>query len=220
MTFFAESEGKVTAMVRGGRRSQKRFGGALEPFHGLEITVEDRGREMTTLVEARVVRPRLGITGDLTKLDAAAHALRWVRDLSPRGAPEPIVWSALARTLDALDEAPGPGGSEGLVVRFGLGLLAETGYGLDFERCARCGKPCPAGRPAFFDAARGGIVCMACGGARRTLAAGVRETAAQLAAGGEASLEPEAARVLVEAIDEAVAVHAGIDPQGGPSSPG
>lgn len=225
VTFFTETDGKLSAMVRGARRSQKRFGGALEPIHGLFVRLVDRGKELCTLEEARVDRPRTGITGDLARMDVAGHALRWVRHLSPQRTPEPGVWTELDRLLDVLDGLPKEDGDATLVVsrlhlaRFGLRLLAEMGYGLDFERCVRCGKPCPPGRSAFLDAARGGLVCMACGGARRALSGELREAGAALATGvapaAALSLGLAEANELVDVVEEAMAAHAG---EGGGSS--
>ncbi len=213
VTFFTQSDGKVSAMVRGARRSRKRFGGALEPIHGLSVQLVDRGKELCTLEEARVERPRTGITSDLARMDVAGHALRWVRHLSPQRTPEPGVWAALVETLDALDAAPTAADPPLVTLaRFGLRLLAEMGYGLDLEQCVRCGKPCPPGRAAFLDAARGGLVCMSCGGARRAIQGDVREAAVSLAkSDAPVALTPAQASELVDIVEEAMAAHAGFD---------
>jgi DNA repair protein RecO (recombination protein O) len=43
-TFFTETDGKLSAMIRGARRSTKRFGGALEPIHELHVVLDDKGK--------------------------------------------------------------------------------------------------------------------------------------------------------------------------------
>lgn len=177
-TFFTETEGKISALVRGGRRSTKRFGGALEPIHGLAITFDERSSELGLLGEARVVTPRHGIVSNLDAMEAAGHALRWVRYLCPPKTPEPAVWAELSGLFDALDRAPTDARAHAYrLCAFGLRLLGAMGYALDFERCTRCGKACPEARPAFVDAALGGLVCTSCGGARRTIDAEVRALA-------------------------------------------
>jgi DNA repair protein RecO (recombination protein O) len=212
-TFFTETDGKVSAMVRGARRSTKRFGGALEPIHELFVTVEDKGRELCVLKEARVNHPRVGIVGDLDAMDAAGRALRWVRHLCPSRTPEPSAWSSLKTLLDVLDARFPP--LQHLAV-FGFGLLADVGYAIDFERCVRCGRPCPDGRPAFVDAGGGGLVCMSCGGARRTLSAELRAVAlrAQAREPGLA-MSPAQAAELVTIAEEAMSTHADFDPHSG-----
>lgn len=211
VTFFTETEGKLSAIVRGARRSTKRFGGALEPIHELAVTLDDKGKELCVLKEAKILRARQGLTSDLDAMEAAGRALRWVRHLCPARTPEPAAW---ARTRDLLDVLDARRGSPlGHLALFGLGLLADVGYALDFERCVRCGKPCPEGRPAFIDAAGGGLVCMACGGARRTIGAELRGLARAAYASGDASaLGSGHAAELVEIAEEAMSAHADFDP--------
>jgi DNA repair protein RecO (recombination protein O) len=212
-TFFTETDGKLSAIVRGARRSSKRFGGALEPIHELFITLDDKGKELCVLKEARIARAREGIVGDLDMMDAAGRALRWVRHLCPARTPEPSAWASLRALLDVLDAAAlGNPPLQHLAV-FGLGLLTDVGYAMDFERCVRCGKPCPDGRPAFIDAAGGGLVCMTCGGARRTISAELRALAlrAQAREPGLA-MTPAQASELVAIAEEAMSAHADFDP--------
>jgi len=214
-TFFTETDGKLSAIVRGARRSTKRFGGALEPIHELWLVLDDKGKELTTLREARIVRARQGLTADLDAMEAAGRALRWVRHLCPARTPEPGAWRALRELLDALDGRPPANEAAHHLVAFGLGLLAEVGYALDLQRCVRCGKVCPEGRPAFVDAAGGGLVCMTCGGARRTLSAELRALAVRVQSGdASALLTPAQATELVAIVEEAMSAHAGFDPHG------
>ena len=222
-TFFTETDGKLSAIIRGARRSSKRFGGSLEPIHELFITLEDKGRELCTLKEARIRRPREGIVRSLDTMDAAGRALRWIRHLCPARTPEPSVWSSLGALLDVLDalghgpdtameSAISPVVNHHLAV-FGFGLLADVGYAIDFERCVRCGKPCPAGRPAFIDAAGGGLVCMTCGGARRTIGAELRALALRAQAREPGlTMTPIQASELVAIAEEAMSAHADFDP--------
>lgn len=212
-TFFTETDGKVSAVVRGARRSSKRFGGALEPIHELFITLEDKGKELCVLKEARINHPRSGITADLDAMDAAGRALRWVRHLCPARTPEPSAWSSLKTLLDVLDARFPP--HEHLAI-FGFGLLAGVGYALDLERCVRCGRPCPDGRPAFVDPGGGGLVCMTCGGARRTMSAELRAVALRAQAREPGLvMSPSQAAELLAIVEEAMSAHADFDPHSG-----
>lgn len=212
-TFFTETDGKLAAIVRGARRSTKRFGGALEPLHELSLVLEDKGKELTVLREARIARARQGLTTDLDAMEAAGRALRWVRHLCPARTPEPGAWRSLRELLDVLDGRPPPKEIGHHLVTFGLGLLADVGYALDFQRCVRCGKPCPEGRPAFIDATGGGLVCMTCGGARRTLGAELRALAVRVQArDASVLLTPAQASELVAIVEDAMSAHAGFDP--------
>jgi DNA repair protein RecO (recombination protein O) len=207
VTLLTEAEGKVSAMVRGARKAGRRLGGALEPFHTLEVSYDDRGGELVALREASLIRIRTGIVSRLDVLDAAGRALRWARHLFPARSAEPRAWAALLDGLDALDE---PACNPPLeLARFGMLLLADLGYAIDFEQCVRCGRPCPPERAACIDAARGGLVCSQCGGAPRVIDAATRAVARALLAGERVGASPEQAETLVHLAEDAMAVHAG-----------
>lgn len=217
VTLFTEADGKLSAIVRGARRSAKRFGGALEPIHELVVSLEDRGKELCVLKEARIGRARLGVTADLTAMEAAGTALRWVRHLCPARTPEPAVWRGLAELLDLLDGRAEVGASRApALVVFGLRLLADVGYALDLERCTRCGRACPEGSAAQVDAAGGGLVCRSCGGARRTISGELRAAALRALAGEGGGLDEGQARDLLTLVEDAMAAHAGFDPHKAP----
>jgi len=232
-TFFTREGGKVAAIVRGARKSTKRFGGALEPIHELVVSLEDKGKELFVLKEARIQRPRVGIAASLEAMEAAGQALRWVRHLCPARTPEPAAWRSLEELLDALDAEPrGAGSAErdehprtepdvegggGVEARrhlaiFGVRLLTDMGYALGLDGCIRCGRPCPEGRSAFLDPAGGGLVCTSCGGARRTISGELRALAARAQRGEPVTLSWEAAGELIAIAEEAMAAHAGFDP--------
>jgi DNA repair protein RecO (recombination protein O) len=214
-TFFTEESGILAAIVRGARRSTKRFGGALEPIHELMVTLEDRGKELCVLKEARILKARLAITSSLEAMEAAGQALRWVRHLCPARTPEPATWRSLEELFAAL-ETPAAGAEwrerRHLAV-FGLRLLTDVGYALELDRCVRCGRACPAGRSAFIDAGGGGLVCTSCGGARRSVTGELRALAARAQRGEDVALSfsPEDAREIVDIVEEAMAAHAGFD---------
>jgi len=207
-TFFTEAEGRLTVMARGGRKPSKRLGGALEPFHTIEARIDDRGGDMGTLREARIVKVRAGIVQSLPVIDAAGVALRWVRHACPPRTREPETWRTLVSLLDELDGCDARGVPPRVVLARGaLQLLADVGYGLDLERCVRCGKECPEGRAARIDPARGGLLCSSCGEAKVTLSAALRFKVVA----GDASLSPADAERVLSLVDAAMAAHAGFD---------
>lgn len=208
-TLVTEQVGKVSAVVRGARKGSRRTAGALEPLHTIAVLLEDKGGELTTLKEAHVVRARSGVAASLEALGAAGSALRWARHLFPPRTPEPVGWQVLVELLDVLEAGRQSPRIE--LARAGLALLAAVGYGLELERCVSCGRPCPAGKAACVDPARGGLVCRACGGAATVLTGEELEGACALAAGRtDAATEGQAGAVL-DLIDRALAAHAGLE---------
>jgi DNA repair protein RecO (recombination protein O) len=210
-TLFTEAEGKLGVMVRGGRKSTKRVGGALEPFHTLEARIDDRGGELATLREARIVRVRAGIVATLEAIDAAGTALRWLRHVCPPRTKEPEAWTTLIELLDALDAADGVPAKVALA-ECGLRLLSDVGYGLDLERCIQCGKECPPARSARVDPARGGLVCSTCGARGVLMSAELRVKAiGAMNRSDSTPMTPADADAILTLVDAAMVAHAGFD---------
>jgi DNA repair protein RecO (recombination protein O) len=208
-TLLTETHGKVSALMRGGRKSKRRAAGALEPFHTVRVHLEDRGGDLVTMRDARVVRVRTGITGSLAALEAAGLALRWLRHLSPPRHPEPGAWATTTALLDALDGCPAEPRTRLAVAA--VRLLTDVGYGLDLERCVGCGRACPESRPAYVNAARGGLVCQACGGARSILSPEVRRLARAAQRGEDVEIGAREAEEILAMVDDAMAVHGGFE---------
>jgi DNA repair protein RecO (recombination protein O) len=208
-TLVTERAGKLSVIVRGARKVSRRLGGALEPVHTICVRVEDRGAELATLKEAHIVRLRSAVVENLDALDAAGVALRWARHLFPPRTVEPEGWRLLVELLDALDAGGGSPRRE--LARAGLAMLGAVGYALDFERCVVCGRPCPDGKAACIDPARGGLVCRSCGGAGSVLLPEAREAARRLARGASGDVTDKSAEAVLGLVDLAMAAHAGFE---------
>ena len=206
-TLLTASHGKLAVIVRGARKSSKRIGGALEPFHTLEADIDDRGGELATLKEARIVRVRAVLVGNLEALEAAGTALRWARHLCPPRIPEPAAWETMSALLDALDTAEVAPRVELAIAA--LHLLGDVGYALDLDRCVSCGKACPHDRPACVDIARGGLVCSACGGARARITPELRRRARAIRMGPRPRVTAGEADDLLLLVGDAMAAHSG-----------
>jgi DNA repair protein RecO len=159
LTFFTESFGKLTLSMRGGQASQKRAGGALEPFHSSYVRFIDKGYEISTLKDAEIIAPRIALTQNLDALMNAGTLLRWVRYLAPTRTAEPALYEITEESLNRFDAGEAP---EHVLANAGMRLLRVMGYGLEFSQCVVCGKPRPEGRSAFLETTRGGIVCLTC----------------------------------------------------------
>jgi len=208
VTLLTESDGKVSALVRGGRKSTRRVGGSLEPVHTIAVKLDDRGGDLATLREATLSRVRARTVMDLEALDVAGIALRWARHLFPPRHVEPHAWNTTVGLLDDLEAASGP--PRALLAGAALRLLADFGYALDLDRCVKCSRPCPEARAAAIDAARGGLVCQSCGGARRLISPELRRIG-RAAQHERVTMTPEQADQLLEIVDDAMAAHTGFE---------
>lgn len=125
--------------------------------------------ELAHLDRVTVDRSFLGILRSLSSIGAAGAALALIRERVPDHEPEPAVFETAVRFLAALDQgAP----VEEALLSLQIRVLTSLGFAPTLDRCVHCGKMPARGRAASFDAARGGIVCRACGGGRLILSAG------------------------------------------------
>ena len=211
LSLFTESLGRISALARGARKSQRRFGGALEPMHTLAVRLDERSSaELLTLREAAIESPRRYLVGDLDRMTLAGRALGWLRSAAPPRTAEPEVWKVTIDLLDRLDDASDPRPPRLHLAEAGLRLLAAFGWGMDFERCIRCGKACEPERPALLDPARGGLICRSCGGARLRLEGVLRARLAR-AARGEARIDAGDVDIALGIAESALKAHAGLE---------
>ena len=158
----------MSALARGARKSQRRFGGALQPYVLMNAHFRPGRGELAHLERVSVGRSFHRILRSLEAIGSAGAALAVIRERVPEHEPEPAVFDAAVRFLAALDEGAPP--AEGLL-SLQIRVLTILGFAPTLDRCVGCGKIPERGRAASFDAARGGIVCRACGGGRLVLSA-------------------------------------------------
>jgi len=212
LTLLTQKLGKISALARGARKSSKRFGGALEPMHTLAVELDERpGAELFTLLEAKLQVPRAKILGSLPAMEAAGKALSWVRRAAPPRTPEAEPYRVLCTLLDRLADATSSEECAMALAEAGLQLLSAFGWGIDFERCVRCGRQAEAKQSASVDAARGGLVCRSCGGARLRVSAVARAHMARVASGELSVLTAVEAVDALTIVEAALGAHAGIE---------
>ncbi len=211
-TLPTQKRGKVRALARGARKSNKRFSGALEPMHTLTPELDERpGAELLTLVSARIAVPRTKLLESLPALEAAGKALSWARRAAPPRTSESEPYAVLCTLLDRLASDNAAGASQRALAEAGLGLLTAFGWGIDFERCVRCGRQAQPTQSASVDATRGGLICRNCGGARLRVSAAGREHMASASRGQTFVLTESEAHDALAIVEAALGAHAGID---------
>jgi DNA repair protein RecO (recombination protein O) len=164
--------GKVSALARSARKSQRRFGGAL----GLlvlgrhELRQRRRGAELWSLESSAMVREWTALAADVAAVAHASYAVEVVRELLPAEQPEPAALALLVELHDAL-AAGGP--SPSVLRAFELALLDALGSGPSLDRCVGCGAGDTLDLPGtILDVGRGGVACPGC--AALTRSSGVR----------------------------------------------
>jgi DNA repair protein RecO (recombination protein O) len=184
VTLFGRDTGRLSALARGARKSQRRFAGGLGLCALGAAAVRERpGAELATLERFDATDSHAALGSDVARMAHAAYAAELVGKLcAPRQVDTPV-FDWLSLFLQLLD---GDGASAERLRVFEIGLLSRLGFGPRLDSCAACGGASFAGRPASevafrWDPDRGGAVCTACARGGRPLQSAVRAALIRLA---------------------------------------
>lgn len=211
---ITDSLGQISLLARAARASKRRYAGGIEPFHGLQLHLDEPSHgELFRLRDVQLEQPRFNLVGSWIALTVAGRALGWVRKTTVARTPEPAVFHACRSLLDRLDQSPPTGmlAGEALLCEFGLVLLSLLGWQLELERCVRCTRACPKDSAATLDPRRGGLVCRSCGGARHLLSANQRQRMIAASRGDGSSLETADADAVLDIVEETLLAHSGVE---------
>ena len=156
LVVMTQGTGKVRAVAKGVRRTSSRFGGRLEPFSHVDLSLY-QGRNLDIVTQAEVVDPFKSLRADYDRVTAGSAMLEAVDVLAEDREPAVRLFLLLVRGLRALDA--GPRDPSIVLDAFLLKLMALEGYRPALVECAACGTP---GRHTRFSAARGGALCANC----------------------------------------------------------
>ena len=160
VTLLSDDVGVITGIARGGRRSKRRFAGALSLFvlGRYQVSRTQRG-DMWQLDSGESIREWSALAGDLGTFSQAGYALELIRELAPPGQPEPALLTLTTALFDRLLEQ---GATSAALRGYELAILDATGHAPVLEVCVACGTLDLANRGAIFDPRRGGVVCRRC----------------------------------------------------------
>ena len=161
VNLYTDALGRVSAVARGGRKSQRRFAGALSLLVLARFQLGRRPRgELFGLDAAEVVREWTSLASDVVAHAHASYVAELVGGLLPAEQPEPEALSLVIALWDSLAEA---GPSQGALRSVELHLLELAGHLPAIDRCAACGDA----DVAVFDPHRGGAICRRCAATSR-----------------------------------------------------
>ncbi len=156
LTFMTRDYGKVSALVKGAKRSGKKAVGALDMLCLADIVFLQKPSDLHTLTEYEVTDYFAGLYRGLKRVYAADYAIELVRDsVEQEACPDvfDLLAAMLRRLATASDLAP-------LIFAYELKLLSALGFQPELDVCTSCGRALTAS--VFFRAAVGGSVCQRC----------------------------------------------------------
>src|SRR4051794_36801054 len=164
VTLYTASHGRVAAVARGARKSQRRFSGALQllVLGRYQLGRRPRG-ELWGLESAEVEREWTLLSSDVFAVAHASYIAELVGALLPAEAPEPHVLDLVVALWESLAEG---GPSPGALRWMELALFDLAGHRPALDACAACSATdLEAG--AVFDPSRGGAICRRCAASSR-----------------------------------------------------
>jgi DNA repair protein RecO (recombination protein O) len=159
-------EGGVrSVLARGARRSQRRFGAALDLYAQGSAELHTKpGRDLDTLGGFDLNRARPQLAGHLDRFNGAAAIAEMALRFAHEGGDADL-FDAVALALDEIGAAPGTDARDA-TLGAAWRILAALGVAPTVDECAECHSAVGVDEPALFSHPAGGVVCARC----RTLA--------------------------------------------------
>jgi DNA repair protein RecO (recombination protein O) len=153
--------GLRSAVARGARRSQRRFGSGLDLFSQGTAELSTRAeRDLDTLNSFEVVRARPGLAADLGRFTGASAIAELVLLLSTDHA-DPALFEAIVTAFDGIAAAP-PERAREATLAGAWRLIAVLGFLPELTQCAECHAPLAADATVAFSHTVGGVLCARC----------------------------------------------------------
>ncbi len=158
VSLLSSDYGLLRGFARGGRKSVKRFGSALEPFTQIRIRWQPGRGDLISLLDADIVASCRGLRQSLESLALAGYAVELLEMLLQEGEAQPQMYSLLQGYLNYLAVQGAPALARLL---FELRLVQQLGYIPHLLHCSECFVQFDAGE-IVFDPSRGGSLCAVC----------------------------------------------------------
>jgi DNA repair protein RecO (recombination protein O) len=138
-SLFSEDLGKVSVIVKGARSPKSKFGRIVDPLNYLSVVLyKKESREIQLLSGADIIDHFTQMKNDLNKLGYAYAVAELVKNLLAEHEVNKKIFKGIIKILSRLntgDEKP-----EITFGRFFIFFLKETGYEIQIDSCAICGK--------------------------------------------------------------------------------
>jgi len=206
VTLFTREHGKVRAIARHGKKSVKRFSGALEVFARLRLHLVLK-ESLSSLRSTDIITVFPHIRKDLLKISYAGYACEVVDRLLPEAMCNPRLFRLLVTYLDQLESSPSSAEDRRF---FEVNLLNILGYRLSLEQCCRCGGDIGDVSGVVHYSSAGELLCAACGSGGYQLSSASRSLLKKALKTGRFGVMrfPEASlREAGDVLDAAIASH-------------
>ncbi len=161
LTLFTRTNGKLSAIAKGAKKSKRRFVGRLDVVTCVEAMLfKSRSMELARLDEARLIDGYTELKGDMERLGYASYMVELADEFTPPGEPNEAMFEHLKGFLHMLRGAVS---TESAARFFEVRLLDIAGLMPHLTGCVSCRKDTVEERMCFV-MVRGGLLCRGCMG--------------------------------------------------------
>ncbi len=160
VSLFTEEFGRISAMLKGARKSKSKQGLLLDPLNFIEIVLYNkRNREVQLVSSADLISNYSNLKEDIVKLKYAYTTIELIQNLTGEEEKDLRLFKGLTKILklyNTSDEFSGV-----IFCRFFLFLIKELGYQFSFKQCAICKRADISNEDLVFNFEKG-LLCSNC----------------------------------------------------------
>ncbi len=158
--FLGRDLGWARGIAKNAKKSRIRFGGHLEPFSLVELTLRPRRRDdLVWIDESQVLNGFLGLRSDIKKFAISSYFLELASIFLPEGHPDNALFDFIEDFLTRLNVSHL---TDLQFFKEEIHLFGLLGYEPGFNVCGACAKDFEPGQEAVFDLALGGACHRRC----------------------------------------------------------
>ena len=157
---LTEESGIVSFIVKGGKKKESPFRGALDPLALSEVVFrQNPNTDLQFIKEATLLDWRKNLRNDLLSTAKAQVMTEMILRYAPQGVPLQEEFARLEQAISEFDEVATD--KSRIFAQWLLDTCDMWGYNLDLTTCCRCGHTLEKPAADFFPET-GGFVCQAC----------------------------------------------------------
>ena len=160
VSLYTESDGKLSAIIKGGRGPKSKNGKIIDPLNHLEVIIYKKAsRDIQILSDVNLISHFVNIKEELDATKYGFAIIELVKYLTADHEANTKLFKGLIKILNMInDKKEHPAFLYG---RFLLFFLSELGYELSINKCTICGNDVVANKSLGFDF-NTGFVCADC----------------------------------------------------------
>lgn len=158
LTLYSLERGKISAGVRGVKKSGAKLSFCAAPFCFAEYVLSEKG-ERLSVIGATEIESFYKLRLNVFAYCAGSAIAEFLLKFTEEGQPEPELFSLVLSALKAMcfeEKQP-----SAVLISFLCSALQKSGYGMNFCKCGGC-KSKNIGERPFFDFSAGKFYCEAC----------------------------------------------------------